>query len=103
MPALEQAQKQIPQVGFVFVNQGEHQAVIEQFLRKESLTLDNIVVDNKSMLSQMIGSRALPTTLFVDKDGMLVDAHLGELSRASLAAKLKKLKLSADKQKVDKE
>ena len=91
MPVLEKAQQDMIEVGFVFVNQGEHQAVVKQFLDKESLTLGNVVVDNKAILGQLIGSRALPTTLFVDANGNLIDAHLGELSGASLAAKLKKL------------
>ena len=101
MPALEQAQRNQPEVGFVFVNQGEHQAVIEQFLRNEGLKLDNMLIDNKAMLGQLVGSRALPTTLFVDKDGKLVDAHLGELSRASLAAKLNKLKQTIAKKQLE--
>jgi len=39
MPVLQQAQQNNPNVGFVFVNQGEHEAVIEQYLSKESLLL----------------------------------------------------------------
>jgi len=32
-----------------------------------------------------VGSMALPTTLFYQADGRLINSHLGELSQASLA------------------
>lgn len=91
MPVLEQAQQENPKIGVVFVNQGEHPAVVEQFLNNQSLHLDNVVLDSRGMLGNLVGSRALPTTLFVDAKGRLVDAHLGELSRATLTAKLHKI------------
>ncbi|PXF64345.1 TlpA disulfide reductase family protein [Kangiella spongicola] len=94
MPVLQQAQQENPDTGIIFVNQGEHPAVVEQYLQKESLNLNNTVMDTKAMLGQLVGSRALPTTLFINAKGELVDAHLGELSRASLAAKLERLKQS---------
>ena len=49
------------------------------------------VLDSRKGLGQKYGSMALPTTLFYDAAGRLVDAHLGALSPASLASKLKRL------------
>jgi len=91
MPVLEEAQQTMDGIGFIFVNQGEHSAIIEQYLHQETLLLDNVLVDTTGSLGYQVGSRALPTTLFVNAQGQLVDAHLGELSKASLKAKLKKL------------
>lgn len=91
MPVLEEAQQTLDGIGFIFVNQGEHSAIIEQYLHQETLLLDNVLVDTTGSLGYQVGSRALPTTLFVNAQGQLVDAHLGELSKASLKAKLKKL------------
>lgn len=91
MPVLQEAQQTMADVGFVFVNQGEHRQVIEQFLKQEALALNNVMADARGVLGYQIGSRALPTTLFIDAQGKLVDAHLGELSKASLKAKLEKL------------
>lgn len=91
MPVLEEAQRNIKEIGFVFVNQGEHTAVIEQYLQQESLGLDNVVADSSGSVGYQVGSRALPTTLFINAQGQLVDAHLGELSRASLKARLDNL------------
>lgn len=91
MPVLEEAQQNNSDIGFVFVNQGEHSAVIEQYLQQEALSLENVMADSTGSLGYQVGSRALPTTIFVNARGELVDAHLGELSRASLKAKLEKL------------
>nr|WP_223669761.1 TlpA disulfide reductase family protein [Kangiella shandongensis] len=91
MPVLEKAQQQYSQVAFIFVNQGEHQQVIDSFLQQESLSLDNVLADKNAIMGQLIGSRALPTTLFVDAQGQLIDAHLGELSPATLKAKLERV------------
>lgn len=91
MPVLQEAQQEMTDVGFVFVNQGEHSEVIEQFLSREDLALSNVMADTRGVLGYQIGSRALPTTLFINAQGKLVDAHLGELSKASLKAKLEKI------------
>ncbi|MBD3652884.1 TlpA disulfide reductase family protein [Kangiella sp.] len=91
MPVLEEAQQNNSDIGFVFVNQGEHSVVIEQYLQQEALSLENVMADSTGSLGYQVGSRALPTTIFVNARGELVDAHLGELSRASLKAKLEKL------------
>lgn len=100
MPVLEEAQQTMDGIGFVFVNQGEHSAIIEQYLQQETLQLDNVMADTAGSLGYQVGSRALPTTLFVNAQGQLVDAHLGELSKATLKAKLKKL-IDKEPQNVD--
>jgi hypothetical protein len=42
-------------------------------------------------LGEELGSTALPTTLFFNASGRLVDIHLGALSSASLASKLERI------------
>src|SRR3546814_1959395 len=54
------------------------------------LQLSNVLLDPFSSVMQESGSRGLPTTLFFDADGRLVDTHMGELSNASLAVKLRR-------------
>lgn len=85
MPMLEKAQVSYPDVAFIFVNQGEHQQVVQQFLQKQQLNLSLMYFDNQGLVGQQTGSHALPTTLFYDADGVLQYAHLGQLSKASLA------------------
>lgn len=95
MPVLAQAQQSNAGVNFVFVNQGEGGDAIQKYLQKESLQLQNVVVDPFSSVSQAAGARGLPTTLFFDGSGRLIDTHMGELTRASLAHKLKQLEIDA--------
>ncbi len=88
MPVLAAAQKQETGVRFVFVNQGEDGATVQRYLTAAGLDLANVVIDSGTALGREVGSGALPTTLFYDANGRLVDTHLGPLSAASLASKL---------------
>ncbi|WXL24759.1 TlpA disulfide reductase family protein [Ectopseudomonas mendocina] len=91
MPVLAEAQQAMPGVTFLFVNQGESVQEVEKYLATEALQLNNVLLDSGARLGQHIGSTALPTTLFYDRNGYQVGSHLGELSRASLAQALKQL------------
>lgn len=88
MPALMRAQQAHPDVAFVFVNQGESAATIRQYLQAEGLQLANVVLDPGGELPRATGSAGLPTTLFFDAKGALVDQRVGELSSATLAQRL---------------
>jgi thiol-disulfide isomerase/thioredoxin len=92
MPVLAAAQQQEKGINFVFVNQGEDAAIAAQYLKAIPFTLANVWLDPGSVLGRAIGSTALPTTLFYDENGRLVDTHLGPLSTASLASKLAQLR-----------
>lgn len=91
MPVLAKAQAQYGDVAFAFVNQGEPAQVVNDYLAGVDLQLRNVLLDLFSSVSQEAGSRGLPTTLFFDADGRLVDTHMGELSEASLAQKLQRI------------
>ncbi|MGM0569818.1 prolipoprotein diacylglyceryl transferase family protein [Marinobacter sp.] len=91
MPVLAEAQTEQEDIDFVFVNVGEEPETINDFLGTESLALDNILLDRNNRLGAITGAHVLPTTLFYNADGMLVDSHTGELSRATLRQGLEKL------------
>ena len=91
MPVLAAAQQARADVVFVYANQREDAAAAHAFLTPSSLALRNVVLDGEAALGKAAGSSALPTTLFYDGQGRLVDTHLGELSDASLASKLQKI------------
>lgn len=90
MPVLEQARDRYPHIGFIYVNQGEQTETIRTFLDEQSLNLSNVLRDSGQEMGRQLGSRALPTTLFYDAGGRLVDSHLGGLSRATLARALER-------------
>ena len=92
MPVLAAAQQHETGVTFVFVNQGEDAATVERYLGAGQLVLDHVLLDPETELGREVGSGSLPTTLFYDAAGRRVDTHLGELSAASLASKLKPLR-----------
>lgn len=92
MPVLAAAQQQEAKVTFAFANQGEDAATAQRYLRAGELGLANVLLDPNAELGRAVGSTGLPTTLFYDSGGRLVDTHLGELSAASLASKLDQLR-----------
>lgn len=92
MPVLQQAQQQHDEISLVFVNQGESQPQVRRFLEEEDLhDLRNVWLDHTLALGETTGAQAMPTTLFYDAQGQLVDTHFGELSRASLRPYLERL------------
>lgn len=84
MPVLEQAQKDYPRIAFVMANQGEGAQQARAFLEREGLAFEHVLLDPSSRLVREVGTRGLPTTLFFDAQGRLVDSHLGELTSARL-------------------
>lgn len=88
MPVLHAAQLSRPDVNFVFLNQGESARQVAAYLGKSGLALRNVLLDSRSDAGAALGHRALPTTLFFDAQGRLVDTRVGELSEASLAERL---------------
>ena len=91
MPVLAAAQQARADIVFVYANQREDAAAASAFLGRSGVALRNVVLDSAAALGKAAGSSALPTTLFYDARGRLVDTHLGELSDASLASKLQKI------------
>jgi thiol-disulfide isomerase/thioredoxin len=88
MPVLQQAQAARPDVHFVFLNQGESPQAVANYLRKSGLALRNVLLDGRVEVGAALGHRSLPTTLFFDAQGRLVETRVGELSEASLAERL---------------
>jgi len=92
MPVFAVAQKQENGLQFVFINQGEGGATAQHYLTAAGLDLANVVIDTGVGMGREVGSGSLPTALFYDASGRLVDTHLGALSTASLASKLDRLR-----------
>jgi len=88
MPVLLQAQRDHPEVTFVFVNQGESAQAVRDYLAGHKLALTNVVLDERSQVGGALKSRALPTTFFFDRNGVLQKRRAGELSAATLVEQL---------------
>ncbi len=92
MPDLAAAQRQTPDIQFVFVNQGESAQVIQAYLQRSGLNLGNVWIDASRALGPAVGSKGVPTTLFFDARGQRVDAHFGVINAAALQARLRNLR-----------
>ncbi|MHB8666084.1 MAG: TlpA family protein disulfide reductase [Burkholderiales bacterium] len=92
LPTLAAAQRQEHGVRFVFADQGEDARTVQRYLGAASLKLDNVVLDAGARMGREVGSGGLPTTLFYDSHGRLVDTHVGQLTAGSLASKLDRLR-----------
>lgn len=88
MPVLQQAQAQFPHISIVLVNQGEDARQVQGFLQQQGLELTDVLLDPFSRTMHEMGARALPTTLFFDAQGRLVDSHMGELTMGSFKSKI---------------
>lgn len=96
MPVLREAQAQRPDINFVFLNQGEAADRVRSFLAAQDLPLRNVLLDVHGRAGIELGHRALPTTLFYDAGGRLIDTRIGELSHASLRQRLDALSTQPD-------
>ncbi|MCZ8030762.1 MAG: TlpA disulfide reductase family protein [Rubrivivax sp.] len=94
MPTLAEAQRREARVGFLFVNQGESEATVRTYLASLRAPLREVLLDPGSRLGPAVGSSGLPTTLFYDAEGTLVDAHFGVLNAAALESRLRTLRAS---------
>jgi len=91
MPALREAQQRYPQARFLWINQQEKPEVALQAARGFGLPEAQVLLDPRNAMSEVAGSRALPTTLFYDAQGRLQGMRVGELSAASLNDFMQKL------------
>ncbi len=92
MPLLAAAQQREARVGFLFVNQGEAAPAVRQYLAGLGPPLRDVLLDPGSTLGPAVGSGGLPTTLFYDERGRLVDAHFGVLNAPALERRLRALR-----------
>lgn len=84
MPMMTELAASLPDVDFVFANQGEEAAQIRAFLQAEDLPDTGMIRDPRSRLMEDLGAIGLPATMIFDAKGRLVAGHTGEISRAAL-------------------
>lgn len=90
MPALARAQTLHPKILFLFVNEGESPAVVQQYLHIVPFGLEHVLVDQTNLLGKAMNSSALPMTLIYGADGQLTFSHQGLISEAVLAMHLER-------------
>jgi len=89
MPAFAEAEAQLPGVVFAMVNQGDEPSTALAFIQDNQLAFDHTYTDPSSETMLRFGARVMPTTLFFDSQGRMVDMHVGEMTLAGLKAKVR--------------
>ncbi|KVH56478.1 redoxin [Burkholderia sp. MSMB1072] len=84
MPILQQAQHDHQGITVLMLNQGENAQAVRTFLEQQGLHFDHVLLDPSLHAMHAYGSRGLPTTLFFNAKGELVESHMGELTAARL-------------------
>ncbi|WP_304524878.1 TlpA disulfide reductase family protein [Halomonas sp. I5-271120] len=70
----------------VAANQGEELLQVVRYLDDNNLSFDQALLDPQQRLGVIAESPGLPTSLYFDADGRLIERHVGELTRAQLDA-----------------
>ena len=83
-PSWPAAQRRHPDIGFLFVNQGESAEKVHALLTRSGLALDEVWLDQGSRLGAAVRSPGLPTTFLLDVPGPPGRRAVGLLSAASL-------------------
>lgn len=91
MPMLTQVASS-SEVPILLANQGEPAHLVQRFLAQNGIETGSVVLDKDSALMRTIGGGALPTTIFVNARGEVVETHVGEISRAALLDQMQQLK-----------
>lgn len=84
MPMMAEVAASNDDAVFLFVNQGEGRGPVERFLGETGLSLGHLLLDPHSQASRHYGARGMPVTLFLDAEGRMRSAHMGEISRELL-------------------
>ena len=78
------------QIGLFGINQGESASTVTDFGRSFGLTYP-LLVDEPSTVSSLYAIQNLPTTVFIDRHGVVQEVFLGILSPAVLEERIDKL------------
>jgi thiol-disulfide isomerase/thioredoxin len=93
LPMMAELAKSTSDADFIFANQGESREAIRTYLQDAGLTLDIALVDTASILSRHYSAIGTPTTLFLNSDGSVSSANIGEITKEMLLGQLRALKL----------
>jgi len=92
IPALEAAYRANKDKGFVVlgIDIAESQQVVAPFVAGMGMTYP-VLLDEQDKLMALYRGLGLPMSILVDRDGIIRERHIGELSEAELSSYLKKL------------
>ena len=72
------------------INLSENAQTVKGFVKEYKLTFP-ILLDNDSTVADRYGIDPIPSTFFVDKEGIVQDIHIGELDKETLDKYIKEI------------
>ena len=90
MPELNEFYNKQDKITVIGVNLQQDKKTIEEFARKLNISFQ-IVLDKTGEVESKYNLLLKPTTYFIDKNGVIVDKKLGELTREDLIERSKKI------------
>ena len=91
LPELQAAsQEYAGQIAIVGVDQAEPSEVVQSFAQEMGLTF-SIPLDTQAQVSRDYGVRSLPTTFFIDRQGIIRQIQAGPVTGATLAQLLRSI------------
>ncbi len=93
MPFLQEIHEEWSDKGLVLlaVDIGESSSQVEEFIQSQGLTLP-VLLDTKEEVARKYNIRGIPTTFFIDKDGIIQGVQIGAFrSKAQIEESLNKI------------
>jgi peroxiredoxin len=92
-PFLEKAYEKHKGEGFVIlgVNMRESEETVRAFVNESGTTFP-VLLDGSGFVIRLYKVYAAPTSFFVDKEGIIIDKHMGPLSQKGIEARLEKMR-----------
>lgn len=91
MPELEASSQEFRGfVTFLGVDQGEDDQTVAKFGQEFQISYP-LLIDSDSQVNNLYGIRALPTTIFIDANGVVREVYSGILNQAILQSKLEQM------------
>jgi len=83
MPLLQSYSDAHPEILFIGINSGEDASLVEPFIDKYDITF-SVWLDSDEKATDQLRIIGLPTTYFIDSQGVIQATHLGQLTPALL-------------------
>lgn len=87
MPLLQATSERYPQIAVIGINSGETAATIQPFVARYDITF-SVWLDTENKITDRLKIIGLPTTYFMDAQGVIQAVHLGQLTPTLLDAYL---------------
>ncbi|HUE75811.1 MAG TPA: TlpA disulfide reductase family protein [Chloroflexota bacterium] len=94
MPEFQAAQKRHgdgENLAVLFIDWQESATVVRSFVEDLGIPEESVLLDDSGDVGRLYRVRGMPTTFFIDRDGVIQAAHLGAIDRSLLDRGLAKI------------